>query len=167
MSRPHVHTLLMRFIEIVLSALYEPPLKWEKSAEGCVTWCEASVHMVRNALTLLMKGVAWQPLGHTFPLVGNYHLWDRWVDASSSIVEFALKSRVPTLVGKVATLCFSTRASSADLRSIVMGFGSKGYEWNWRWRPLVTTLARCDFQDRANLQMIERWVSQGQRPVRT
>ena len=64
-------------------------------------------------------------------------MWDKWVDASSSNVEFALKSRVPTLVGKVATLCSSTKARVINLRSVVMGFGYKGYKWKWWWRPLV------------------------------
>ena len=70
-----------------------------------------------------MKGVKWQPLDRAFPLVGDFQLWDKWVDASSSNVEFALKSRVPTLVRKVAILCSSTSARVINLRNIVMGFG--------------------------------------------
>ena len=53
--------------------------------------------------------------------VGDFHLWDKWVDASSSNVEFALKFRVPTLVGKAATLSSSTRAGLVNMRSIVVG----------------------------------------------
>ena len=89
-------------------------------------------------------------------------MWDKWVDASSSNVEFALKSRVPTLAGKAATLSSSTRARLVNLRSIVMGFGYKEYKWKWWQRPLVNTLTRCGFQDRANLQMSKRWFSLGE-----
>ena len=142
MSRHHSH--LVRFLEVFLSALYRLPLKWELS-RGYVTWCEASIHMVKNAPILLMKGVKWQPLNDAFPLVGDFQLWDKWVNASLSNVEFALKSRVPTLVGKVATLCSSTHARVINLRSIVMGFGYKSYKWKWWWRPLVNTLTRCGF----------------------
>ena len=80
---PHVYIHLVRFLELFLSALYKLPLKWEKSPEGYVTWCEASIHMVKNAPNLLMNGVKWRPLSHTFPLVGDFHSWDKWVDASS------------------------------------------------------------------------------------
>ena len=100
----HVLSFLVRFLEIFLSALYELPLKWETSPEGYVTWCEASIHMIDDGPNLLMKGVKWQPLDRAFPLVGDFQLWDKWVDASLLNVEFALKSRVPTLVGKVATV---------------------------------------------------------------
>ena len=158
----HVLSFLVSFLEIFLSALYELPLKWETSPEGYVTWCEASIHMIDDGPNLLMKGVKWQPLDRAFPLVGDFQLWDKWVDASSSNVEFALKSRVPTLVGKVATLCSSTKARVINLRSVVMGFGYKGYKWKWWWRPLVNTLTRCGFQDCVNLQTIKRWFSLGE-----
>ena len=118
--------------------------------------------MIKDSPKLLMKGVKWQPLYHASRLEGDFELWDRWVDASSSNVEFALKSRVPTLIGKVATLCSSTEARMINLRSIVMGFGYKGYKWKWWWRPLVNTLTRCGFQDCANLQTIKRWLSLGE-----
>ena len=77
---------------------------------------------------LLMKGVKWPPLDRAFTLVGDFQLWDKWVDAFSLNVEFALKSRVPTLVGKVATLSSSTYARVINLRSVVMGFGYKSYK---------------------------------------
>ena len=109
-----------------------------------------------------MKGVKWQPLYRAYRLVVDLELWDRWVDASSSNVEFALKSRVPTLIGKVTTLCSSTEARMINLRSIVMGFGYKGYKWRWWWRPLVNTLMRCGFKDCTNLQTIKRWFSLGE-----
>ena len=76
--------------------------------------------MIDDGPTLLMKGVKWQPLDRALPLVGDFQLWDKWVDASSSNVEFALKSRVPTLVGKVTTLCSSTYASVINLRSVLL-----------------------------------------------
>ena len=158
----HVISSLVKFLDIFLSALYELPLKWETSPEGYVTWCEASIHMIKDSPKLLMKGVKWQPLYRASCLVGDLELWDRWVDASSSNVEFALKSRVPTLIGKVATLCSSTEATMINLRSIVMGFGYKGYKWRWWWRPLVNTLTRCGFPDCANLQTIKRWFSLGE-----
>ena len=140
------YTHLVRFLELFLSALYQLPLKWEKSPRGYVTWCESSIHMVKNTPTFLMKGVKWQPLSHTFPLVGDFQLWDKWVDASSSNVDFALKSRVPTLVGKAATFSSSTLARMVNLRSIVMGFGYKKYKWKWWWRPLVNTLCSVGFK---------------------
>ena len=90
-----------------------------------------------------MKGVKWQLLNRAFSLVGDFQLWDNWVDASSSNVEFALKSRVPTLVGTVATFSSSSHARVINLRSIVTGFGYKSYKWRWWWRPLVNTLKRC------------------------
>ena len=132
---PHVLFHLVRFLEVFLSALYKLPLKWETSPEGYVTWCEASIHMIDDAPTLLMKGVKWQPLDRAFTLVGDLQLWDKWVDASSSNVEFALKSRVPTLVGKVATLSSSAYTRVINLRSAVMGFGYKSYKWRWWRRP--------------------------------
>ena len=89
---PHV-----RFLELCLSALYKALLKWEKSPEEHVTWCEASIHMVKNTPTLLMKGVKWQPLSHAFPLVGDFQLWDKWVGASSSNAQLAQQFLVPTL----------------------------------------------------------------------
>ena len=123
----------MRFLEVFLLVLCRLPLKWESSPEskGYVTWCEASIHMVKDAPILLMKRVQWQPLDHAFPLVGDFQLWDKWVDSSRWNVEFAscsVESRVPTLVGKVATLCSSTHAKVINRRSImhyvliVMGF---------------------------------------------
>ena len=78
-----------------------------------------------------MKGVKWPPLSRTFPLVGDFQLWDKWVGASPPNVAFTRKSRVPTLVGKAATLSSSTRARMINLRNIVMGFGYKKYKWKW------------------------------------
>ena len=89
----HVLFHLVRFLDIFFSALYKLPLKCESSPEGYVTWCEASIHMIDDGPTLLMKEVKWQPLDRALPLVGDFQLWDKWVDASCSNVQFALKSR--------------------------------------------------------------------------
>ena len=78
---PHVLFHLVRFLEVFLSALYQLPLKWETSLAGYVTRCEASINMIDDAPTLLMKGVKWQPLDRALTLVGDFQLWDKWADA--------------------------------------------------------------------------------------
>ena len=65
-----------------------------------IKWCEASIHIANNRPYLLMKDVSLPPLSHAYSLVGDFSLWDERVDPSSLNVQFALKSRVPTLVGK-------------------------------------------------------------------
>ena len=73
---PHAFTHLVRFLELSLSALNK--LQNGKShPERYATWCEASIHMIKNAPTFLMKGVKWQPLSHTFPLVEDFQMWDK------------------------------------------------------------------------------------------
>ena len=103
-----------------------PTLRGPLPTSPCgVSWCTRYIHACAISSFSL--------------LVGDFKLWDKWVDASSSNVEFALKSHVPTLVGKVATLCSSTHVRVINLRSIVMGFGYKSYTLKWWWRPLVNT----------------------------
>ena len=145
---------LLLFLEALLTAVYEIPMKWEKH-RTVTDWCEGRLVTHRElALLTYQHPAAPSP-------VPDLQLWDKWVDQFSPNAQCVLRSMVPSLTSKVVVLAKAELHRQMNIASLVRGFTYKRYPRSWWWPALRSGLAATKQLHLVPHHLVSKWVQEG------
>jgi hypothetical protein len=123
-------SLMRVVVQGLLQTIYNIPLKWEPHTPPTTVWCEATLTIHAHGPSLRRKGV----VGGGGTDV-DYE-WSKWVDRMSPNARFTLRSMLPSIALKSIWFAGSAFDLKANLKSIFLGIGCKGYPCGW-WKPYM------------------------------